>query len=301
MRIATIFLRHGAQKYLDSQVRIDEIFVRQLPGIGRETIVVDTALQPGYVEIRGPQLTILGADNSSSEFSGWDHALSWIGPAIWSFDLVHFATSACFTLYVGYLERFDLRLLRRVVGRPVCVGHIDCYNEPVRLLSYASQHWIRTAFFFLPPAEVKALGSLVSLRESKRIFSGDATRPFRDDAPLSENYRRYIFDWITGGDIGQGVTWHSVFRLTQETLPEFERKALAILNEHLFSIRLRALRCRVVDATWLWTQLAQEDREVNWALGWREQLATRGVDAVLAGSNTDLVAASNVNEGDPVS
>jgi hypothetical protein len=290
MRVATIFLRHGIEKYKDSQARVDDIFSRQLPKALREIIVVDTALPPDLVERHGPHLTVLGADNSGSEFSGWDQALSWIGPAIWSYDLVHFATSACFTLYVGYLERLDLRLLQNIVARPVCLGHIDCYNEPVRLFSYASQHWIRTSFFFLPPAELKALGSLVSLRDGKRIFSGDAARPFRDDAPLSENYRRYIFDWITGGDIGQGVTWHSVFSLTQETLPEFERKALAILNEHLFSIRLRALGCRVVDATWLWTQLAQEEREINWALGWREQLATRSVDAVIAGSNSNASA-----------
>ena len=303
MRIATIFLRHGAEKYLDSQTRVDEIFLRQLPGICRETIVVDTALPPGYVEACGPQLTVLGADNTSSEFSGWDQALSWIGPAIWSYDLVHFATSACFTLYIGYLERFDLRLLRSVVGLPVCVGHIDCYNEPVRLLSYFSQHWIRTSFFFLPPAEVKALGSLVSLRDGKRIFTGDAALPFRDDAPLSENYRRYICDWITGGDIGQGVTWHSVFGLRQETLPEFERKAMAILNEHLFAIRLRALGCRTVDTTWLATQLARDERDVNWTLGWRDQLATRGVDAVLVEGNAGPFAASKANATarDPVS
>jgi hypothetical protein len=283
MRIATIFLRHGAEKYLDSQARVDEVFLRQMPGICRETIVVDTALPPGLVERHSPHLTVLGADNTYSEFSGWDRALSWIGSRICSYDLVHFATSACFTLYVGYLERFDSCLLQSIVGQPVCVGHIDCYNEPVRLLSYSSQHWVRTSFFFLPPAELTALGSLVSLGDRKRIFTGDSAHPFRDDAPLSENYRRYIYDWITGGDIGQGVTWHSVFSLTQETLPEFERKALAILNEHLFAIRLRALGCRVVDTTWLCTQLARDERDVNWTLGWREQLATRGVDALLLG------------------
>jgi hypothetical protein len=239
-------------------------------------------LPAGHLEKLGSDMTVLGGDNSFSEFSAADVALSWIGHRIWSYDLVHLATAAFNTLYVGYLERFDMRMLRTIAARPVCVGHIDCYNDPIRLLSYHSQHWIRTSFLFLPPTELKALGSLVSFRDRKRMFSGDPEQPFRGDAPLSEQYRRYIYDWLTGGDIGQGVTWHSGFTLTHETLAEFERKALAILNEHLFAIRLRAQGCRVVDTTWLATQLSNRGtQDVNWRLGWRQQLAGRGLDQLI--------------------
>jgi hypothetical protein len=281
VRIATIFLRHGTQKFPDAQERMDEMFFQYMPEVQRETVVVDTTLPLGHLEIVRRDLAVLGGDNSYSEFSAADMALSWIADRIWSYDLVHLATAAFHTLYVGYLERFDTRMLRAIVGRPTCVGHIDCYNEPIRLLSYHSQHWLRTSFVFLPPAELKALGSLVSFRNRSRVFSGDPEQPFRRDAPLSENYRKYIYDWLTGGDIGQGVTWHSGFILTRESLPEFERKTLAILNEHLFAIRLRALGCRVVDTTWLWTQLARGEHDVNWTLAWREQLATRSVDPLV--------------------
>ena len=293
MRVATVFLRHGTQKFPDSQSRIDEMFLQRMPEVRRETVVVDTMLPLGHLERISPEVSLLGGDNSFSEFSAADVALSWIGPRIWSYDLVHLATAAFYTLYVGYLERFDIRMLRAIAGRPVCVGHIDCYNEPIRLLSYYSQHWIRTSFLFLPPAELKALRSLVSFRDRSRIFSGDPREPFRYDAPLSENYRKYIYDWLTGGDIGQGVTWHSGFTLTQETLPEFERKALAILNEHLFAIRLRALGCRVLDTTWLWSQLDRGEPAVNWTMGWREQLATRRVDSLVVGANSSQAASGS--------
>src|SRR5262249_28084574 len=85
-----------------------------------------------------------------------------------------------------------------------------------------------------------------------------------------------------GHDIGQGVEWHSSFRLTHETLPAFEQKARAVLNEHLLSIRLRALGCAPADVTWLSTLLRRgRPREIPWTTAWREQLATRDRDALI--------------------
>jgi hypothetical protein len=289
MRIATIFLRHGTRKFPDSETAMDQLFRRQMPEVHRDTVVVDTMLPLGHEERTASDRIVLGGDNSFSEFSAADVALSWIGSRIWSYDLVHIATAAAFTLYVRYLERFDTRMLLAIVGQPVCVGHIDCYNEPIRILSYYSQHWIRTSFLFLPPAELKALGSLVSFRDRDRIFSGNAVQPFRPDAPLSEQYRKYIYEWLTGGDVGQNVTWHSGAALTEASLAEFERKTVAILNEHLFAIRLRALGCRVVDTTWLATQLTTPGGgKIRWTLGWRKQLATRDTDPFILKTDPSL-------------
>ena len=168
---------------------------------------------------------------------------------------MHFATSAFNTLYINYLERFSDRMLQAITGRAVCVGHVDCYNEPIDVLTYRSQHWIRSCFFFLSPTEARALGRFVSVVDGKSFFSGDPDEPFRREAPISPRYRQYITEWLTGGDIGQGVEWHSSFPLTRETLPTYEHKAVSILNEHLLGIRLRALGCHLIDVTWLRTVL----------------------------------------------
>ena len=82
----------------------------------------------------------------------------------------------------------------------------------------------------------------MSTNDRERWFSGDPSQPFRSDAPLSPTYQRLIIDWLIGKDIGQGVTWHSRVRLDDRNLPEFEQKALSILNEHLFSLRLSRSR-----------------------------------------------------------
>jgi hypothetical protein len=84
-----------------------------------------------------------------------------------------------------------------------------------------------------------------------------------------------IIDWLTGQDIGQGVKWHSGMALDPSTLPEFERKAQAILNEHLFGLRLRAAGCATIDVTWLSGQLTRGLVKVDWSTPWWQQLAER--------------------------
>src|SRR5262249_29916210 len=279
-RILTIVARFGTDQYPDAERDIDEIFRRQMRDADRTILTVDNALPRDFVQRRSNR-ALLGGDNSARAFSALDRALDFIGPDIWSYDLVHFATSAFKTLYVAYLERFDSDVLGAMAGRAVCVGHLDCYNEPIDVLTFRSQHWVRSCFFFLPPTEVKALGRFASISEGQRFFSGDPGAPFRADAPISPNYREYITKWLAGADIGQGVAWHSSFALTRDTLAAFEHKAISILNEQLLGIRLRALGCRLIDVTWLSTRLRQQRPvEIPWTTGWREQLANRETGAV---------------------
>jgi hypothetical protein len=281
MRVLTILARFGTAQYPDAEAEIAEIFRRRMPEVDRTILIVDNALPMATIE-QGAGHTLIGGDNSAGEFSAFDRAIRFVGSDIWSYDLVHVATSAFNTLYVSYLERCDLALLAAVAQRPICAGHIDCYNQAVEVIGFRTQHWIRSCFFFLTPTEAKALAGFVTIGDASRFFSGDPEAPFRHDAPLSAVYRAYITSWLTGGDIGQGVTWHSSYRLTTDTLPSFERKAVAIMNEQLLGVRLRALGCRLVDITWLATMLAaQRPSSIHWDTSWREQLASRDRDAVV--------------------
>jgi hypothetical protein len=279
MRILVLLVRYGTEKYPDAADAV-EAFYQALPDIEHKTIVIDNALPASApVEIQGG-MVVLPGNNDAWEFSAWDTGVRWIGPDIWSYDLVHLITSAFQTLYTGYIPRFTDPVLQWASRHPVCLGHIDCFNEPVEILSYHSQHWTRSCFLFLPPAEVKALGSLVTIHRKGDFFSGDPTSPFRASARLSPGYRDNIIGWLTGRDIGQGVTWHSAFGLTKESLPYFEQKAQSILNEHLLSVRLRALGCAAIDVTWLHGSLA-EGRVAFPTPGWRHQVQGRTADAVL--------------------
>lgn len=281
MRVLTILARHGTDRYPDAENQVDAVFRRRLPEAARRVVIVDNALPATTVHEQGDRM-VIGGDNRAREFSAFDKGLAFVGDELSSFDLVHFATSAFHTLYVGYLERFSGPLLREAAACAICLGHIDCFNEPVEILGHQAQHWIRSGFFFLPPGQAGALGTFAAIDEGGRFFSGEPRSPFRADAPISATYRRYILEWLTGRDIGQGVTWHSAFELTADTLPAFERKALSIMNEQLLSIRLQHQECSLVDVTWLSSMAAKGDLPSNWwTTPWREQLASRDRDRIV--------------------
>jgi hypothetical protein len=288
VRVLSIFVRTGTTKYASAEQELCDLFRTQLPDVEHDRIVVDTDLPPCEME-RSPGRVVIGGDNSAREFSAFDSGVAFAGESIWDYDLVNLTTAAFRQMYWDYLERFRPEVLAAVAGRPASVGHIDCYNEPIQVLGSTSQHWMRSCCLFLSPLELKVLGSLVSTRGEERWFSGDPAAPFRADAPLSPAYRRLISDWLLGRDIGQGVTWHSGFALDASTLRQFEQKTLAILNEHLLGIRLRAAGCRTIDVTWLSGVLAG-GRTVDWRTPWWRQLAERDRHALRV--NRETVAVS---------
>jgi hypothetical protein len=275
MRVLTIFVRTGTTRYATAEQELAQLFQTQLPDVERHIVVVDTALPPCEAE-RSRERVVIGGDNSSREFSAFDSGVAYVGDDIWDYDLVNLCTAAFRQLYWDYLERFRRDVLAAIVGRAVCLGHIDCYNHPIEVAGCLSQHWMRTSCIFLPPTELKVLGRLVSTRDRAEWFSGDPEAPFRADAPLSDGYKKLISDWLMGNDIGQGVKWHTRLTLDEENLPEFERKAMAILNEHLFGLRLRAAGCRTIDVTWVSGLLARQRTDtIDWSTPWWRQLADR--------------------------
>jgi hypothetical protein len=287
MRIITLLARHGTATYGDAVAAIDAWFTRQMPDVAHDLLVVDNALPEHHRESLGPGRTLIGAPNTHWEFSAWERGLLHLGENMDRYDFIHLATSAFRTLYTGYLARFDTSMLGLIRGRAAAVGHIDYYNEPVTIGAFSAtvdtgvRSWLRSCFVFLPPLELRLLGSLVSINDPRRFFSGNPQCPFRSDAPLSPNYRQYIIGWLTGRGTGQGVEWHSRFELTKATLSRFEAKAMAILNEQMMSARLRAQGCALVDATWLAARRARhpEDEPLGAIPGWRWQVAQRDVDA----------------------
>jgi hypothetical protein len=281
MHIITLLARHGTAAYGEAIDAVDALFARQLPEVAHDLIVIDTALAEDHHDSLGAGRALIGASNADWEFSAWDRGVSWLGARLDRYDFVHLATSAFRALHAGYLDRFEDHMLQSVRGRAVAVGHIDFYNEPVAIGDRALRSWLRSSCVFMPPTELRLLGSLVGLENPQALFSGDPSAPFRADAPLSQRYRQYIVDWLTGPGTGQGTAWHSRFDLTPATLGRFEAKARAILNEQLLSARLRAQGCATVDAIWLAARCARlSDGEPLGAVPpWRRQLAGRDIDA----------------------
>jgi len=283
MRIVTLLVRHGTAQYERAVDDIEALFARQMPLVQWDLVVIDNTLPEHCEEALGQNRMLIGGSNTQWEFSSWDSGIAYVGRRLADYDLVHLATSAFRTLYTCYLDRIGTEMLQLILRRGAAVGHVDYFNDPVIVFGRQSQAWLRSSFVFLPPSELKMLGSLVSVAEQAALFTGNPAAPFRSDAPLSENCRRYLLDWLTGDGTGQGVQWHSRFSLSNETLPWFQSKVIAILNEHLLSIRLRAQGCAMVDATWLATRvktLVSTNQPLGPIPSWRRQLSERDTDPV---------------------
>lgn len=281
MKVVSLFVRYGKEKYVDADLRVKQVILERFPSISHKMIVIDNSLPNSFVDADNPDCIVIGGDNSQWEFSGWDCALRFLGKEVWAYDLVHLATSAFETLYTKYIDIFDRSMLEFAANRCVVLGHIDCYNEPVELLTFVSQSWIRTSFLFVRPVELMALDRVCSVSRLETFFSDAPDQPFLAEAPISDNYKKYILDWLVGGGTGQGVEWHSRFALNSETLPYFAQKALAIINEHLLINRLQALGCLPVDAIWLsgaYKKTKAQDVNVP---SWRTQLAERPFDRLV--------------------
>jgi len=275
LKVLSLFVRHGSNKYDDAYLSLMEYYRRCLVNVEITCLIVDNTLPEGqHGEQYGAQL--VGGANTAWEFSAWDSALGALRTSLTRYDFIHFVTSAYEQLYTAYVGRIDTAMLIALRGRDVALGHIDAYDAPVRILGRVSQAWLRSSFVFVPPATLRRLGSMVSLNDARKWFSGDPAAPFHKDAPISTGFRSHIVNWLTGDGTGQGSIWHSRFELNVDTLRHFEAKALAILNEHLLSLRIQAQGTALVDATWMAACMRQATG-VNLAslTDWRRQVSER--------------------------
>jgi hypothetical protein len=278
-RLLTILARFGTDRYAGAAENIRALLAKSCPLADCRMLIVDNALQKEFQSELDSCTRLIGGDDRAREFSGWDRAITYLGDELAKVEVVHLATAAYNQLYTKYLERFDDAIVRLVADRPVAVGHIDYYPYAVTAFGHVSQHWLRSSYVFIAPRELRMLGPLAAVRRSG-LFSGSPACPFRADAPISDGYRSLIIAWLTSATgTGQGTAWHSRFQLDPTTLGLFEDKAVAIVNEHLLSARLRGQGCSTVDVTWLSTVMKQTGIVFGPIPGWRRQLATRDTDA----------------------
>lgn len=276
MKILSLFVRHGTEKYTDGHDMLRGYYSSSLPQVDVTCVIVDNALPEGACEDLPDGTLLLGGSNALWEFSAWDSALEALRPSLMRYDYIHFVTSAYRQLYIAYIDRIETAMLSSLRGRDVMLGHIDAYGEPVGFLGCTSQAWLRSSFLFAPPFVLRRLGPIVSLRDAGAWFSGNPAAPFCDDAPISQEMRNHIVNWLTGEGTGQGTVWHSRFDLTPETLGYFEAKAFAILNEHALSLRLQGQGTSLVDATWMSAMLRCAAGTNSASLtDWRSQLNER--------------------------
>lgn len=250
-RVLTLFVQHGGRAYPTALAELQRLLADRLPAAQHDLLVIDNSLtRPPLRLLRRNGPRVVPGSNASGEFSAWDDGVTAVGDALDGYDAVALVTSA-FQRYdaIRHLSLLNPAMIAATRDERVALGHVDRFDEPVWLDGVALQSWARSSFVLLAPEELRRLGSLVGIGAEVRraLFTDDPAEPFAANAPLSDNLRALLLGWITGEGTGQGVTWHSRFELTADTLPRFRTKAIAILDELLLTHRLRVQGCEVVD------------------------------------------------------
>ncbi|WP_246740920.1 hypothetical protein [Mesorhizobium sp. NZP2298] len=276
LRVLTLLVRHGTEKYPTAWRDLRAMFAHQMPEVAHRMLVIDNSLPVGHCSDLDCGVELIGASNEDWEFSAWDCGINHTGAELHHYDLIHLATSAFAASTSDHLKLIDGGSLRSLLGLQGALGCIDSRREAFSIFGIRSQAWLRSSFILMHPRQLSSLGSLVSVGRNAPIFSGNPRQPFRDDAPISQGYQQFLLHWLTGDRAGKEVVWHSRFDLTPETLPFFESKARAILNEQMLTNRLLANGCALVDVPWLARKARTASTESeNDIPDWRVQITFR--------------------------
>ena len=170
-----------AVKYATAEQELFDLFRDQLPSVRRDVVVVDTALPLGRRGRTGPSRH--GRRQLGAGILGIRFGRARVGER-----------SGTTTSSTSRLRRFVILGLPgalstgnalAVAGRPACLGHIDCYNEPIQVAGCTSQHWVLRPASSCPLSNSRFSGawSPYGIRRP-----GSAATPrirFVSDAPLS--------------------------------------------------------------------------------------------------------------------
>lgn len=251
MRVFSIFSRSGSKAYPNALRRYRDLFGSILPDVRHEIVVADNIETPGQETGLAPHVRLIGVRPKDREFGSWRAAIRAFADEIKDFDLVALATSAFENRPNGYLRDFCAGALNFVIARDCALGHLDSDGSDATLNGFIASPWLRTSLVILKPQTLLALDALAYSPDRAKIFSNDPVAPFLPDCGLDQELQDVILSWLCGRPSRFKNRWHGCFELTRASMPLFIDKTMAILNERMFSIRLRESGARLVDVSWL--------------------------------------------------
>jgi glycosyltransferase involved in cell wall biosynthesis len=237
--LQVVFCQYDRSKYKGSLERL----VGLLSGMGVDyaVLVVDNGRPGDWSHAVSDRLVHVGGDNTEWEFSAFDRGLSYLERIGARAPVYALVTDAFLAYGDAFLAHIDGTVVNVVQRRGAVAGWVDAWPAEATLMGARYRDWVRTSFVFMPSDVVSALRPLAASIEPHKIFSADPDRPFLPDAPVGEELRRFLLEWLVGTEEQPllAESWHSRFRLDEGSFPLFKKKAAAILREHLLSVRLR--------------------------------------------------------------
>jgi hypothetical protein len=247
--LAVILAQYDRSTYEDALPRLMGV-VDKLRPVSSSVVVVDNREEGGWAHQVSRRLHHIGGDNRAWEFSAFDRGVDWIATQGFEPEVYAFVTDAFLRYGDEYLDLVDVNVIDWCVQLGACIGWVDSFMESCTVLGLQNDSWLRTSFVFLPKSAVGRVSPLAVPLDDAEIFGATSQEPFQPEAPISNNLRGLILEWLTanqGSDLRGDDVWHSRFELNDETYDFFKDKARALLREQLLSARIRNARIAAYD------------------------------------------------------
>lgn len=263
-KLAVLYLECQRDKYPNAFGELVG-YLDKLCSCKYDIIKIDNNIDHDYFKRIDNTTVVINGDNKCREFSGLQKGVDYLrvrvdSPTIlWrlnsqlrqliprglrsgdssdkkkKYDAILFVNDS-FLVYGRMFADAVLRseVVAECVKRNAIAGIVDKSEEIMELDGYNVTEWIRTNCFFMAApilTKISSLCSVDALSINKFIPSEPSENYFNTDAPINENLKLHIINWLTTG-------WHSKFNL-YDNWDLFRFKTCAILNEKLLTARIR--------------------------------------------------------------
>jgi hypothetical protein len=248
MKLVILYVQYKPKSYTGSFEQLKS-YVDKIPFCKKQYFIIDNEYEGDVVQEIGNEVSKIGGDNSSWEFSGWQKGLDFLNAQKIEYDLVLLCNNA-FLMNDGssLLERYAARAAYLSYFLQSVVGRADSYGKEFQIESHKMKSWVCTNSFFIPRRFIQKIKSVITFNshDMERFLpveynSGEI---FLKEAAISQWYMdKALIEWLT-------KNWHGSFSLSNNTWDIFSRKVHSILNEVVLTARLRESGARVLDYRW---------------------------------------------------
>ena len=227
MKLLVLFLQYDTGKYSGAYERMRNCLSR-IKGVDWIIFCIDNRTAFTGVMPTEPNVYVLGGDNSSWEFSGWQVGLEQAKKIAPDYDGVLFINDAFEVSGPSFLSKLSSRYIKLMFTLNIPIGAIDTTGRIEGcLLGHPFERWVRSNCFLLNKHCVESIKITSIAASDIDLFIDTRFRGayFREDAPLSPSLQEHIVSWLS-------MYWHSAFCL-EDNWDLFRNKTRAILNEFL--------------------------------------------------------------------
>ncbi len=169
IHLAVIFVEYNRtkEKTADQTFVILQQYLSALKGCRITYIRVDNKYEHMPITKIDSNIFMVGGDNNSREFSGWQRGINTLASLRCHYDIVLITNDMFLKPGLSFLQDYAAyELLEKSLSEKKIIGRIDTASQNYTLFGYDVSSWVCTNCVFIPEKAVDALGNIVLIDDN---------------------------------------------------------------------------------------------------------------------------------------